>query len=213
MDTIKYQVNGIFEIIFGCLSDTINSITSFFDYILIDKALVVVCLLFIIFVMSILITVYLWEKSKEKETSRSQKIQFFKSFILMVLSFVVIIFSYIGISDFYINSNLITETDEVVLVENGAKNIRISEDGYTSFATGGVKFVGKRGYSVTYFKGRPSFNQASFNNNHLKETIVNIDNDVYSNLNLDKDTKKIRLKYYFYKKGSGIPRMIVVESE
>lgn len=213
MDTIKYQVNGIFEIIFGCLSDIINSITSFFDYILIDKALVVVCLLFIIFVMSILITVYLWEKSKEKETSRSQKIQFFKSFILMVLSFVVIIFSYIGISDFYINSNLITETDEVVLVENGAKNIRISEDGYTSFATGGVKFVGKRGYSVTYFKGRPSFNQASFNNNHLKETIVNIDNDVYSNLNLDKDTKKIRLKYYFYKKGSGIPRMIVVESE
>ena len=131
----------------------------------------------------------------------------------MVLSFVVIIFSYIGISDFYINSNLITETDEVVLVENGAKNIRISEDGYTSFATGGVKFVGKRGYSVTYFKGRPSFNQASFNNNHLKETIVNIDNDVYSNLNLDKDTKKIRLKYYFYKKGSRTPRMIVVESE
>ena len=210
---IKYKVNGLLEIIFGCLSDTINSITSFFDYILIDKALVVVCLLFIIFVMSILITVYLWEKSKEKETSRSQKIQFFKSFILMVLSFVVIIFSYIGISDFYINSNLITETDEVVLVENGAKNIRISEDGYTSFATGGVKFVGKRGYSVTYFKGRPSFNQASFNNNHLKETIINIDNDVYSNLNLDKDTKKIRLKYYFYKKGSGIPRMIVVESE
>jgi hypothetical protein len=210
---IKYKVNGLLEIIFGCLSDTINSITSFFDYILIDKALVVVCLLFIIFVMSILITVYLWEKSKEKETSRSQKIQFFKSFILMVLSFVVIIFSYIGISDFYINSNLITETDEVVLVENGAKNIRISEDGYTSFATGGVKFVGKRGYSVTYFKGRPSFNQASFNNNHLKETIVNIDNDVYSNLNLDKDTKKIRLKYYFYKKGSRTPRMIVVESE
>ena len=210
---IKYKVNGLLEIIFGCLSDTINSITSFFDYILIDKALVVVCLLFIIFVMSILITVYLWEKSKEKETSRSQKIQFFKSFILMVLSFVVIIFSYIGISDFYINSNLITETDEVVLVENGAKNIRISEDGYTSFATGGVKFLGKRGYSVTYFKGRPSFNQASFNNNHLKETIVNIDNDVYSNLNLDKDTKKIRLKYYFYKKGSRTPRMIVVESE
>ena len=210
---IKYKVNVLLEIIFGCLSDTINSITSFFDYILIDKALVVVCLLFIIFVMSILITVYLWEKSKEKETSRSQKIQFFKSFILMVLSFVVIIFSYIGISDFYINSNLITETDEVVLVENGAKNIRISEDGYTSFATGGVKFVGKRGYSVTYFKGRPSFNQASFNNNHLKETIVNIDNDVYSNLNLDKDTKKIRLKYYFYKKGSRTPRMIVVESE
>ena len=210
---IKYKVNGLLEIIFGCLSDTINSITSFFYYILIDKALVVVCLLFIIFVMSILITVYLWEKSKEKETSRSQKIQFFKSFILMVLSFVVIIFSYIGISDFYINSNLITETDEVVLVENGAKNIRISEDGYTSFATGGVKFVGKRGYSVTYFKGRPSFNQASFNNNHLKETIVNIDNDVYSNLNLYKDTKKIRLKYYFYKKGSRTPRMIVVESE
>ena len=210
---IKYKVNGLLEIIFGCLSDTINSITSFFDYILIDKALVVVCLLFIIFVMSILISVYLWEKSKEEETSRSQKIQFFKSFILMILSFVVIVFSYIGISDFYINSNLITETDEVVLVENGAKNIMISDDGYTSFATGGVKFVGKRGYSVTYFKGRPSFNQALFNNNHLKETIVNIDNDVYSNLNLDKDTKKIRLKYYFYKKGSGIPRMIVVESE
>ncbi len=103
---IKYKVNGLLEIIFGCLSDTINSITSFFDYILIDKALVVVCLLFIIFVMSILITVYLWEKSKEKETSRSQKIQFFKSFILMVLSFVVIIFSYIytKLLKFYIYS-------------------------------------------------------------------------------------------------------------
>lgn len=210
---IKYKVNSILEIVFGCLTDTVNSITSFFDYILIDKALVVVCLLFIMFVVSILITVYLWEKSKEKETSGSQKIQFLKSFILMILSFVVIVFSYIGISDFYINSNLITETDEVVLVENGAKNIRISEDGYTSFATGGVKFVGKRGYSVTHFEGRPSFNQAFFNNNHLKETIVNIDNDVYSNLNLDKDTKKIRLKYYFYKKGSRTPRMIVVESE
>lgn len=210
---IKYKVNGILEIVFGCLTDTVNSITSFFDYILIDKALVVVCLLFIMFVMSILITVYLWEKSKEKETSGSQKIQFFKSFILMILSFVVIVFSYIGISDFYINSNLITETDEVVLVENGAKNIRISEDGYTSFATGGVKFVGKRGYSVTHFKGKSSFNQAFFNNNHLKETIVNIDNDVYDNLNFDKNTKKIKLKYYFYKKGSGIPRMIVVESE
>ena len=210
---IKYKVNGILEIVFGCLADTVNSITSFFDYILIDKALVVVCLLFIMFVMSILITVYLWEKSKEKETSGSQKIQFFKSFILMILSFVVIVFSYIGISDFYINSNLITETDEVVLVENGAKNIRISEDGYTSFATGGVKFVGKRGYSVTHFKGKSYFNQAFFNNNHLKETIVNIDNDVYDNLNFDKNTKKIKLKYYFYKKGSGIPRMIVVESD
>ena len=42
---IKYKVNGLLEIIFGCLSDTINSITSFFDYILIDKALVVVCYL------------------------------------------------------------------------------------------------------------------------------------------------------------------------
>lgn len=165
-------------------------------------------------IISAFIITYLWEKSKEKETSLSQKIQFFKSFILMILSFAVIVFLYIGISDFYINSNLTIETDDVVLIEKGIKDIKVnSEDGYPLFATGGFKLIGKRGYSVNYFKDKPFFDQAFFNNNHLKRTIVNINNDVYSNLKSEKDPKKIKLKYYFYKKGSGNPRIIVVESK
>lgn len=164
-------------------------------------------------VMSVFIVTYLWEKSKEKGDSRSQKTKFIRSFILMILSFLVIIFSYIGVSDFYINSNLTTETDEVVLVEKGMKNIRIGKDGYPSFATGGVNFIGKRGYSVNGFKEKPSFNQAFFNNNRLKGTTINIANDVYSNLNeFDKVSNKIILKYYFYKNGDKTPRIIVVES-
>ena len=80
MDTIKYQVNGIFEIIFGCLSDIINSITSFFDYLLIEREFVVVCLLLIMFVIAVPIAVYLWDESKEKETSKSQKNSIFQIF-------------------------------------------------------------------------------------------------------------------------------------
>lgn len=195
-------------------SDTINQISSLFDKILINKNFVLILLVFVMGVMSVFIVTYLWEKSKEKGDSQSQKAQFIRSFILMILSFLVIIFSYIGVSDFYINSNLITETDEVVLVEKGIKNIRVSQDGYPSFATGGVKFIGKRGYSVNGFKEKPSFNQAFFNNNRLKGTTVNIANDVYSNLNeFDKVPNKIILKYYFYKNGSGNPRIIVVESK
>lgn len=194
--------------------DIVNQIGSLFDKILINKNFVLILLIFVMGVMSVFIVTYLWEKSKEKGDSQSQKTQFIRSFILMILSFLVIIFSYIGVSDFYINSNLTTETDEVVIVEKGVKNIRISQDGYPSFATGGVKFVGKRGYSVNVFKEKPFFNQAFFNNNHLKRTTVNIANDVYSNLNeFDKVPNKIILKYYFYKNGSGNPRIIVVESK
>ena len=194
--------------------DIVNQIGSLFDKILINKNFVLILLIFVMGVMSVFIVTYLWEKSKEKGDSQSQKTQFIRSFILMILSFLVIIFSYIGVSDFYINSNLITETDEVVIVEKGVKNIRISQDGYPSFATGGVKFVGKRGYSVNGFKEKPFFNQAFFKNNHLKRTTVNIANDVYSNLNeFDKVPNKIILKYYFYKSGSGNPRIIVVESK
>jgi hypothetical protein len=194
--------------------DIVNQIGSFFDKILIDKNYVLIFLISGMVIISVFITTYLWEKSKEMETSRLQKIKFIRSFILMVLSFVVIIFSYIGISDFYIDSNLITETDEVVLVEKGIKDIKVnSEDGYPLFATGGFKLIGKRGYAVNYFKGKPFFNQAFFNKNSLKGTIVNVDNDVYNNLKSDKDPQKIKFKYYFYKKGSGNPRIIVVESK
>lgn len=76
MDTIKYQVNGIFEIIFGCLSDIINSITSFFDYLLIERELVLIGLLFVMYftmcIKTIPIAVELWDNRKEKETSRLQ---------------------------------------------------------------------------------------------------------------------------------------------
>lgn len=77
---IKYKVNGLLEIIFGCLSDTINSITSFFDYLLIEREFVVVCLLLIMFVIAVPIAVYLWDESKEKETSKSQKNSIFQIF-------------------------------------------------------------------------------------------------------------------------------------
>lgn len=193
--------------------DTINKIASFLDTVLINKNFVLILLIFGMGVISVFIVDYLWGKSKVKATSRSQKSQFVRSFILMILSFLVIIFSYIGVSDFYINSNLITEIDEVVLVEKGMKNIRIGKDGYASFATDGVKLIGKRGYSVNVYKEKPSFNQAFFDNNRLKGTNVNVNNNVYRDLNdLSKEPTNIRLKYYFYKSGDKTPRVIVVES-
>ena len=194
--------------------DIANQIGSLFDKILINKNFVLILLIFVMGVMSVFIVDYLWEKSKEKRTSRSQKTQFIRSFILMILSFLVIIFSYIGVSDFYINSNLITETDEVVLLEKGMKNIRVGKDGYTSFATDGVKLIGKRGYSVNIYKEKPSFNQAFFDTNRLKGTNVNVNNNIYRDLNdLSKEQTNIRLKYYFYKNGDKTPRIIVVESK
>ena len=194
-------------------SDTVNKIASFLDTVLINKKFVLIILIFGMGVISVFIVDYLWEKSKVKATSRSQKSQFVRSFILMILSFLVIIFSYIGVSDFYINSNLITEIDEVVLVEKGMKNIRICKDGYASFATDGVKLIGKRGYSVNVYKEKPSFNQSFFDNNRLKGTNVNVNNNVYRDLNdLSKEPTNIRLKYYFYKSGDKTPRIIVVES-
>ena len=193
--------------------DTVNKIASFLDTVLINKNFVLILLIFGMGVISVFIVDYLWEKSKVKATSRSQKSQFVRSFILMILSFLVIIFSYIGVSDFYINSNLITEIDEVVLVEKGMKNIRIGKDGYASFATDGVKLIGKRGYSVNVYKEKPSFSQAFFDNNRLKGTNVNVNNNVYRDLNdLSKEPTNIRLKYYFYKSGDKTPRIIVVES-
>lgn len=194
-------------------SDTVNKIASFLDTFLINKNFVLILLIFGMGVISVFIVDYLWEKSKVKATSRSQKSQFVRSFILMILSFLVIIFSYIGVSDFYINSNLITEIDEVVLVEKGMKNIRIGKDGYASFVTDGVKLIGKRGYSVNVYKEKPSFNQAFFDNNRLKGTNVNVNNNVYRDLNdLSKEPTNIRLKYYFYKSDDKTPRIIVVES-
>ena len=194
-------------------SDTVNKIASFLDKVLINKNFVLIFLIFGMGVLSVFIVDYLWEKSKVKVTSRSQKSQFVRSLILMILSFLVIIFSYIGVSDFYINSNLITEIDEVVLVKKGMKNIRIGKDGYASFATDGVKLIGKRGYSVNVYKEKPSFNQAFFDNNRLKGTNVNVNNNVYRDLNdLSKERTNIRLKYYFYKNGDKTPRIIVVES-
>ena len=193
--------------------DIVNQIGSLFDKVLINKNFVLIFLIFGMGVLSVFIVDYLWEKSKVKVTSRSQKSQFVRSLILMILSFLVIIFSYIGVSDFYINSNLITEIDEVVLVEKGMKNIRIGKDGYASFATDGVKLIGKRGYSVNVYKEKPSFNQAFFDNNRLKGTNVNVNNNVYRDLNdLSKERTNIRLKYYFYKNGDKTPRIIVVES-
>lgn len=218
MDTIKYQVNGIFEIIFGCLSDIINSITSFFDYLLIEREFVVVCLLLIMFVIAVPIAVYLWDESKEKETSKSQKIKFFKSFILMILSFVFVVLFYIGISNFYINSNLTTEIDDVVLVEDGISDSKVMDDGDFEFATGGFKFFSKRGYSVNWFDYRNvtggnaiHFNKAYFGSNHIKDSKVVV--DIPHNLKSNESRTNIRFKYYFYKKGSRIPRIIVVESK
>ena len=219
MDTIKYQVNGIFEIIFGCLSDIINSITSFFDYLLIERELVLIGLLFVMYftmcIKTIPIAVELWDNRKEKETSRLQTIKFNKTLVSTILSFAVIAFLYTGLSQFYINSNLTTEIDDVVLVDKKFKGDSVDDGLGSRYSVDKIKFIGKRGYSVTYtnFMEKPAFNEAFFENNHLNGTIVHIDDDVYNNLKFNKNPKNIRLKYYFYKKGSRIPRIIVVESK
>lgn len=219
MDTIKYQVNDILEIIFGCLSDTINSITSFFDYLLIERELVLISLLFVMYftmcIKTIPIAVELWDNRKEKETSRLQTIKFNKTLVSTILSFAVIAFLYTGLSQFYINSNLTTEIDDVVLVDKKFKGDSVDDGLGSRYSVDKIKFIGKRGYSVTYtnFMEKPAFNEAFFENNHLNGTIVHIDDDVYNNLKFNKNPKNIRLKYYFYKKGSRIPRIIVVESK
>lgn len=214
MDTIKYQVNGIFEIIFGCLSDTINSITSLFDYLLIERELVLIGLLFVMYftmcIKTIPIAVELWDNRKEKETSRLQTIKFNKTLVSTILSFAVIAFLYTGLSQFYINSNLTTEIDDVVLVNKKFKGDKINDESMYVFDI--TKFISKRGYSITCFDG--VFKEAYFNYGPLKGTSVRIDNDVFSDSNkLNKDPKNFKFKYYFYKKGSRTPRMIVVESE
>lgn len=219
MDTIKYQVNGIFEVIFGCLSDTINSITSLFDYLLIERELVLIGLLFVMYftmcIKTIPIAVELWDNRKEKETSKLQTIKFNKTLVSTILSFAVIAFLYTGLSQFYINSNLTTEIDDVILVDKKFKGDSVDDGSGSRYSVDKIKFIGKRGYSVTYtnFREKPAFNEASFENNHLNGTIVHIDDDVYNNLKFNKNPKNIRLKYYFYKKGSRIPRIIVVESK
>ena len=214
MDTIKYQVNGIFEIIFGCLSDTINSITSLFDYLLIERELVLIGLLFVMYfamcIKTIPIAVELWDNRKEKETSRLQTIKFNKTLVSTILSFAVIAFLYTGLSQFYINSNLTTEIDDVVLVDKKFKGDKINDESMYVFDI--TIFISKRGYSITCFDG--VFKEAYFNYGPLKGTSVRIDNDVFSDSNkLNKDPKNFKFKYYFYKKGSRTPRMIVVESE
>ena len=214
MDTIKYQVNGIFEIIFGCLSDTINSITSLFDYLLIERELVLIGLLFVMYftmcIKTIPIAVELWDNRKEKETSRLQTIKFNKTLVSTILSFAVIAFLYTGLSQFYINSNLTTEIDDVVLVDKKFKGDKINDESMYVFDI--TKFISKRGYSITCFDG--VFKEAYFNYGPLKGTSVRIDNDVFSDSNkLNKDPKNFKFKYYFYKNGSRTPRMIVVESE
>ena len=214
MDTIKYQVNGIFEIIFGCLSDIINSITSFFDYLLIERELVLIGLLFVMYftmcIKTTPIAVELWDNRKEKETSRLQTIKFNKTLVSTILSFAVIAFLYTGLSQFYINSNLTTEIDDVVLVDKKFKGDKINDESMYVFDI--TKFISKRGYSITCFDG--VFKEAYFNYGPLKGTSVRIDNDVFSDSNkLNKDPKNFKFKYYFYKKGSRTPRMIVVESE
>ena len=214
MDTIKYQVNGIFEIIFGCLSDIINSITSFFDYLLIERELVLIGLLFVMYftmcIKTIPIAVELWDNRKEKETSRLQTIKFNKTLVSTILSFAVIAFLYTGLSQFYINSNLTTEIDDVVLVDKKFKGDKINDESMYVFDI--TKFISKRGYSITCFDG--VFKEAYFNYGPLKGTSFRIDNDVFSDSNkLNKDPKNFKFKYYFYKKGSRTPRMIVVESE
>ena len=219
MDTIKYQVNDILEIIFGCLSDTINSITSFFDYLLIERELVLIGLLFVMYftmcIKTIPIAVELWDNRKEKETSRLQTIKFNKTLVSTILSFAVIAFLYTGLSQFYINSNLTTEIDDVVLVDKKFKGDSVDDGLGSRYSVDKIKFIGKRGYSVTYtnFMEKPAFNEAFFENNHLNGTIVHIDDDVYNNLKFNMNPINIRLKYYFYNIGSRIRRIIVVESK
>lgn len=154
MDTIKYQVNGIFEVIFRCLSDTINSITSLFDYLLIERELVLIGLLFVIYftmcIKTIPIAVELWDNRKEKETSRLQTIKFNKTLVSTILSFAVIAFLYTGLSQFYINSNLTTKIDDVVLVDKKFKGDSVDDGSESRYSVDKIKFIGKRGYSVTY---------------------------------------------------------------
>ena len=192
----------------------LNSITSFFDYLLIERGFVIFCLLFIMYIImyirTIKSTVYLWNNSKEEETSRSQVIESIKPVVSTILSFAAIAFLYLGISYFYINSNLITETDEVVFVDKKFKGDKINDESMYVFDI--TKFISKRGYSITCFDG--AFKEAYFNYGPLKGTSVRIDNDVFSDSNkLNKDPKNFKFKYYFYKNGSRTPRMIVVESE
>ena len=154
MDTIKYQVNGIFEIIFGCLSDIINSITSFFDYLLIERELVLIGLLFVMYftmcIKTIPIAVELWDNRKEKETSRLQTIKFNKTLVSTILSFAVIAFLYTGLSQFYINSNLTTETDEVVFVDKKFKGDSVNDGSGSRYSVDKIKFIGKRGKLAVY---------------------------------------------------------------
>lgn len=192
----------------------LNSITSFFDYLLIERGFVIFCLLFIMYIImyirTIKSTVYLWNNSKEEETSRSQVIESIKPVVSTILSFAAIAFLYLGISYFYINSNLITETDEVVFVDKKFKGDKINDESMYVFDI--TKFISKRGYSITCFDG--VFKEAYFNYGPLKGTSVRIDNDVFSDSNkFNKDSKNFKFRYYFYKKGSRTPRMIVVESE
>jgi hypothetical protein len=196
------------------LKNMLNSITSFFDYILIEREFVLFCLLFIMYIImyirAIKNTIYLWNNSKEEETSRSQVIESIKPVVSTILSFAAIAFLYLGISYFYINSNLITETDEVVFVDKKFKGDKINDESMYVFDI--TKFISKRGYSITCFDG--VFKEAYFNYGPLKGTSVRIDNDVFSDSNkLNKDPKNFKFKYYFYKNGSRTPRMIVVESE
>ena len=136
----------------------------------------------------------------------------------MILSFVFVVLFYIGISNFYINSNLTTEIDDVVLVEDSISDSKVMDDGDFEFATGGFKFFSKRGYSVNWFDYRNvtggnaiHFNKAYFGSNHIKDSKVVV--DIPHNLKSNESRTNIRFKYYFYKKGSRIPRIIVVESK
>lgn len=193
-----------------------------FDNILfrlsLDREGVCCCLFVTYYVCNSSANCCLFDESKEKETSKSQKIQFFKSFILVILSFVFVVVFYIGISNFYINSNLTTEIDDVVLVEDGISDSKVMDDGEFEFATGGFKFFSKRGYSVNWFDYRNvtggnaiHFNKAYFGSNHIKDSKVVV--DIPHNLKSNESRTNIRFKYYFYKKGSRIPRIIVVESK
>lgn len=200
------------------LKDTVNSITSLFDYLLINRELVIFCLLFIMYIIMYIRTiqnaVYLWNNSKEEEDSRSQKIKFIKPVVSTILSFAAIAFLYVGLSHFYINSNLTTETDEVFLVDKKFKGDKAVDDS-SVYIDNMIKIISKKGYYITCFDGKSrSLSEVYFNYSPLKETIIKVDNDVFSNSNkFDKDPKNIRLKYYFYKNGNKIPRIIVVEPE
>ena len=82
----------------------LNSITSFFDYLLIEREFVIFCLLFIMYIImyirTIKSTVYLWNNSKEEETSRSQVIESIKPVVSTILSFAAIAFYTLGFHTF-----------------------------------------------------------------------------------------------------------------